>query len=698
MENRKGEFSNYQNTNNMNNYRQSNYNVNYNTNYNHNTNNTSNFNNYNNQNNNNRINKNINYNQGSNYNNINQNVNHNVNFNTTNNSQGNNYNSSINQNINHNANINVANNNRINQNINYNQGNNYNSNVNQNVNRNVNINTINNSQNNNRNINNNYYSNINQNSNLNNNRINNNYGNSYPNNQVNNNYNNQYPSGNVNNNYNNQYQNNTNYTNPYQNNNYNPNYYNQSNQYNGNNYGYNQGYNSFNPNYNNYYGNMPNNGYQQSNYESKLNVVPENDKEKKKSGIKFHLGKRINIKKIIIILLIIVVLLLVVFFAKNLLISYDVKIYLNGASSVEEDEMSCKSDYLGRCTLTLPIAKRDDGEVLGYSTVVDSRTAEYKIGQKIKLDDDMVLFVISKKDNELKIDTSDIDELSVSKDELKCSTYNSENKCSITVPLFNKRGYDIMGYSEKKESQNVTVRSGDKYQGGKTLYPVYKKWATYPAKIVDSVKDSFPLSNAYVDVESSCPNNVVEKYTEYVKKIDKNWPFLFHGQKIVFHGADAFSTFTGFSKNSGVGGVTYNASEMAPLSVKCVNPSDSSFDAFYMVFVHELSHSYDMEYAKYFNKKISEESDIKALYNKYKDYRQNRPLRAYAYEGTGAYSPTIEFFAELMSFYYLNYVDTEYKLVQGKIYYRGNFPDDMKKVAEKYICIGMNKYDKSKCA
>ncbi len=613
MENRKGEVNNYQNTNNMHNYRQNNYNVNYKPNYNnHNTNNNSNLNNYNNQ-----------------------------------------------------------NNNRINQSINSNQNNNHNSNINQNVNRNININATNN-QSNNRNVNNNYNVNIDQ---RNNNMINNNSGNLYPNNQVKNNYNNQYQ--------------NNNYSNPYQSNNYNSNYY-QPNQYNS--YGYNQGYNNnFNPNYNNYYGNMPNNNYQQSNYESKLNNISEEEKKNRKTKKKFNLGEKIDVKKIIIILLILAALVLIFVFAKNLLKSYDVKIYLNGADAVEE-EMKCTSDYLGHCTLTLPSAQRNDGEVLGYSKIVDSRDAEYKIGQTIELEEDTVLFVISKKDNELKIDTSDIDELSVSSDELKCSTYNAENKCSITVPLFNKRGYENMGYSEKKGSDKITVHPGDKYQGGKTLYPVYVKW---PNDKVYSVKDSFPLSNAYVDVESGCPADIVDAYTEYVKAIDEKWPFLFHGQKIVFHGEEAFYQFTGFGKT--VGGATYTNSSMAPLTVKCIMPSSSTYDV-YMVFVHELAHSFDMEYEKYFKKRISSESDIKSLYSKYKNYSTNRPLSLYAFVGTGAYDATIEFFAELMAYYYLNVVDTEYKLIEGKRYYRGNFPDDMKAVVEKYVCIGMNNFDKSKCS
>ena len=52
----------------------------------------------------------------------------------------------------------------------------------------------------------------------------------------------------------------------------------------------------------------------------------------------------------------------------------------------------------------------------------------------------------------------------------------------------------------------------------------------------------------------------------------------------------------------------------------------------------------------------------------------------------------------MMAFYYLNFTDKDYKVIQGENFYRGNYPDDMKKVAEKYICIGMNNFDKTKCS
>ena len=558
--------------------------------------------------------------------------------------------------------------------------NNYNQNSNYNVNYQNNYNNFNNSSNYNNNYNN--YNNQNNynvnNTNYQNNNYNQKYGNNININQNfnSNNFNKQVSNNNMNNNYSNNYNNG--------NNNYNIGY---SNQYNSN-YNYNpngNGYNTFNPNYNNYYGN----NYMQNDYMSKFGNNKNNENTKK-----INFFSNLNIKKVLLIIFAIIILVIAVLLVKNLMKSYDVKIYLNGASVVEEEVTKCKSDYLGHCYITLPAAKRYDGEVLGYAKEINSTTAEYQIGQKIELEDDLTLYVISRKDRELKIDTSDIDDLSVSKEDLVCHTYNTEDKCEITVPQFNKRGYINVGYSESKESKKITVLPGDIYNRNNTLYPVYKLHSL--GKVYDT-KESFALSNAYVDVESSCDNNVATLFKEYIKTIDKYWPFLFHGQKIIFHGDPTFNSFHGYDNDTG--GLTYSEKtypELAALFVRCIMPSAKTYDV-YMVIVHELAHSFDMQY-EYINKKrIAFEDDVTALYKKYKDYKTNRPLSYYAFNGTGRYDTRIEFFAELMAFYYLNYVDKNYVVLEGEHFYRGNFPDDMKKVAEKYVCIGMNKLDKTKC-
>ena len=90
---------------------------------------------------------------------------------------------------------------------------------------------------------------------------------------------------------------------------------------------------------------------------------------------------------------------------------------------------------------------------------------------------------------------------------------------------------------------------------------------------------------------------------------------------------------------------------------------------------------------------MNEEKELIDLRNKYRN-TSNRPLRDYAFSDKSN-SSVSEFFAELITYYYINYIDTTSDI--GNIYKRGNFPNDMKQMAEKYLCIGRNEFDKTKC-
>ena len=146
-----------------------------------------------------------------------------------------------------------------------------------------------------------------------------------------------------------------------------------------------------NNNFNNIYGN---NYYDQSlnNWDSKP--------EKAKPNL-----------KIVIIIIIAILIIPSVIIIKNLLKSYNVVFNLNGADKIDAQEMRCKSNIKGECFLTLPSSLRTNGEVLGYSLNKDNTVADYKVGEKIEITKDTEMYVISKKENTLSIDTSAIDQM-----------------------------------------------------------------------------------------------------------------------------------------------------------------------------------------------------------------------------------------------------------------------------------------------
>ncbi len=442
------------------------------------------------------------------------------------------------------------------------------------------------------------------------------------------------------------------------------NYYN--NGYNNNNNYYNNHNNNYNnyDNYNNYYGN--NNNYDDDYYEEK---------------------KSKPVKKIIIVSFIIIFVITIAvvstFAVLNLMTSYTISFELNGATKIINEPEKCKSNIFGHCYVTLPSATRENGEIVGYSIVADSKTIAYKEGQEIELTEDTKLYVISKLDRKLTFDTSNIDE--IEEQEVSCTTYNKEDSCKVTVPEFNKKGYLNTGYSKEKNNTKVKVYPGEtvELKENTNYFPTYEQYDITNKFTVTNIAKTVKLKKGYVDITNACANKS-DKIIEYLKVIETRYPFIIYNHKITIMSSDEFHTY--YRSNEGVKGITFGDK---PNLLSVFIPCDDNTIDIYPVMFHELMHVFDMGSKYFLGKTLSSASEITEIAKKYyKSY--NRPLRSYAYTNRE------EFFAELMTYYYFGYVETTHQLT-GSINYRQGIPDDMKKLAEKFICIGENDHDVSKC-
>ena len=352
---------------------------------------------------------------------------------------------------------------------------------------------------------------------------------------------------------------------------------------------------------------------------------------------------------------------------------YKIVFNLNGASSIEHKIAKCKIEN-GVCNIVLPNAIKNDGEVLGFSNNKDSMEAEYKIGDTITLDNSMELYVISYKTNTLTIDKNNVDYLE--KDEISCNTYNEENECSVILPNFNKVGYENKGYSTSKESVVGFIFPSDEYKISKDviIYPLY---STSARKRNLNISKTFTYQDSFIEVENGCSESVYKNYLNYLDDISKHAPFLLLGNKIAFVTDSSFDEIWG---NNYVG-MNYGPKSLRSVDIRC---SNNSFNDYYATMVHEMAHSWDFYYATKLGDNISSQSDIINLYNKYKD-NKNRPFRDYSY------SNIYEFIADMMRYYYFKYE------VPRINFSNLDYPADLKKSLDKYICISKNNYDESKC-
>lgn len=347
----------------------------------------------------------------------------------------------------------------------------------------------------------------------------------------------------------------------------------------------------------------------------------------------------------------------------------------NGASSIEKTSISCSyTTTNNKCFVTLPKIEKKDGVVLGWSNG-NKESIDYKIGDTIELSTDLVLYAVTYKELNLKIDSKDIDYLE--ENNISCKVFNDNDSCSVKIPNFNKKGYENRGYSINSSGMIGTIFPNTIYELKRdlTLYPIY---GTNNRKIKINTKKVINKLNYIIEVEEGCNDINVNEFNSYLEKINTKAPYLLIGSKITYLSVDTFNKVFG----SNYAGMNYGPSNLRSFDIKC--GLEKSSHNYYLTMVHELAHTWDMYYANFNKRNITEESDWLNLYIKYSNL-QNRPFRDYSY--------TIieEFFADAVKYYYFKYLDPI------DAYTFLNYPDDIKKTIEKYMCITKNDYINNNC-
>jgi hypothetical protein len=347
------------------------------------------------------------------------------------------------------------------------------------------------------------------------------------------------------------------------------------------------------------------------------------------------------------------------------------RIEKNGASSIDNNELSCKI-VDGKCNVTLPMATRKDGEVLGYSFNKDNSVAEYKVGDTVTLTENKRIYVISYKKLSMNVVTDSIDYIATP--DVSCNAYNKEDSCEVIPGPFNKEGYEVRGYStsEKSQAGYIWPNTAFELEENLTVYPI---WNTYTRGRGINVSNSFTQGSMTFDVEEGCPVSIYDDYLDYFKTIEERASYLVIGTKVTFLTDKTFDEIWG----SQYVGMNYGPTDLRMMDVRC-----STGNNYYATIVHEMGHTWDFHYKSVLGKEISKQNDIINTFNKYKEM-SSRPFRDYSY------SDIREFFADMVRYYYLKYTDPIYEY-SSKIY-----PDDIKGNLEKYICITNNKYKEDKC-
>lgn len=403
---------------------------------------------------------------------------------------------------------------------------------------------------------------------------------------------------------------------------------------------------------------------------------------------------------------------------------YSISFKYKGKNDFENNKLECDLSIKG-CIITIPNITIDDKEFIGFNLSDDDTFAMYKAGDQVLLEDNMTLYAIAYKKNTVKIENTGIDY--IESNTVSCNGYNNHS-CKVKLPNFNKIGYSNLGYSTSKDtssSSNFEYLPNEEYEvnGDITIYPKNEK---YIGKVYNTYFYNI-INNNVIEIEKNTSSSIVNNYKNRLEEIAKNASYLFTTVKINLLSEATFNKywnpFTGDADS--ILGVTYSSLEAKnPPKSRAIDIkySYSEYitrgynksqidDGEYQTLLHEMAHSWDSYYPfaikgikpkniDHSNKKeikdgnyytdysigiISNHKDVVDLYNKYKTQKTNRPISDYAY------SSRSEFWAEAFSFYYLKYI-----VPTGK-FAKVDYPEDIKKVVEKYICIAQNNYRNRKC-
>ncbi len=165
----------------------------------------------------------------------------------------------------------------------------------------------------------------------------------------------------------------------------------------------------------------------------------------------------------------------------------------NGADSVTRVAQSflCENpndrDSLANCvgSTNLPSITRSGGNILGWSTDIDAKSSDYPASTSLSrliensnyklVDNKLYLYAITNVEKSIRLDKTNIGISEVSS--IKCTTYNSDSKCEVTLPSFTvPEYYEAVGWNTNVNGtgDNIAINSSSEVASDITLYATMK--------------------------------------------------------------------------------------------------------------------------------------------------------------------------------------------------------------------------------
>ena len=312
----------------------------------------------------------------------------------------------------------------------------------------------------------------------------------------------------------------------------------------------------------------------------------------------------------------------------------------------------------------------------GWSTKKYDPNPPIKPKGIVKFNDGAVMYASISGDVTVTFSKNKADSLSLTS--VKCT--NNGSGCVVpptSLPRIYSKGNQINGFSISANGPIYRVTK-QVNTGNTTFYAIIANEyrSTLPVSKVEYINGvAFEVENS-----SSLKSTVINTLIANAKDLYSRMPFLFDSRtKVNLVSTNTYGKTFGYDSV----GMTYGYTEYPNIDVS-VSYNYDEFDS--GCIIHELGHAWDDWYEVMTGKSISSQSDVIAMYRKYKNYSSNnRPLRDYAYTNEG------EFVAEMAVYYYYYKYKTSVRNPSGGKAINA-FGTEVVALFEKYANISRNGY------
>lgn len=328
----------------------------------------------------------------------------------------------------------------------------------------------------------------------------------------------------------------------------------------------------------------------------------------------------------------------------------------NGADAVGDDSDSCIIyNNETACEITTPSITRNGWNVVGWNTNSTAKTKFFDVNSTAEIIRDITYYAITYKELTATLQKGDAD--SISENSKSCTVYNTKKSCTVVLPLFANTGaYNLVWQSSSKEcaaGENCSINENLTFKAT-GLHPYYTYLNTYPEKKFYktrelNVQKVYKKGNTIFEYESGIPQKAVDDHIKFLEELYKIMPYLFNQGKVFVFTPETYLEFSAHYGLTHYSGFNFFIDLKYDKTRNEINENAT---------IHELSHGWDGYYKYKKGKRISEQDDVRNLYNSH----LSNIVEGY---NEGSYN---EFFAATITNYYWFILEKDLTIKNGDLF------------------------------